>query len=138
MSRSKSGLFLIELIIAIGFFALAGAVCIQLFGVAHNLRTRAFGLQMAVVSAQSAAESFKATGADPHRMSELLGGHLTGERITLGYNENWGRADIQEARYIMVVEVDTTEIPASAVITVWDSVFDEQLYALMAKSYLGS
>jgi len=137
MNRSKSGLFLIELIIAVGFFALASAVCIQLFAAAHSLRTRSFGLQMAVVSAQSAAESFKATGANAHRMGELLGGDLTGTRLTLGYDENWVPVRAQTARYLMVVEIDTSEEPALAAIIVEDTAMDELLYSLTAKSYLG-
>jgi len=137
MNRSKSGLFLIELIIAVGFFALASAVCIQLFATAHNLRTRSFGLQMAVVSAQSAAESFKATGANAHRMSELLGGDLIGTRLTLGYDENWVPVRTQTARYLMVVEINTSEEPALAAIIVEDTAMDELFYSLTAKSYLG-
>ena len=77
-SSSKSGLFLMELILAIVFFAMASAICIQLFAKSYVLSNASADLSMAVASAQSAAESFQAY---PHNAKSLtdLGG------ITIGY-----------------------------------------------------
>ena len=64
MGRSKSGLFLMELIIVTAFFAVASVICIQLFAMSHSLSTRSIGMQMAVVNAQSAAEIIEKGYAD--------------------------------------------------------------------------
>lgn len=39
MQKSKAGLFLMELLIALLFFAITGAVCLSLFVGAHNINT---------------------------------------------------------------------------------------------------
>lgn len=63
-SSSKSGLFLIELIIAIVFFAVASAICIQLFVKAHLISTRSTDISTASIIAQNTAEQFKADSAN--------------------------------------------------------------------------
>lgn len=62
-SSSKSGLFLIELIIAIVFFAVASAICIQLFVKAHLISARSGDLSAANAIVQSEAEYFKTHAA---------------------------------------------------------------------------
>ena len=52
---SRSALFLMELIFSILFFALASAVCVQLFVKAHLLSVGTQELNHALTSAQSAA-----------------------------------------------------------------------------------
>lgn len=135
MGRSKSGLFLMELIIAIAFFAIASAVCIQLFAAAHTMRARSFGLQMAVASAQGAAEAFKVTG-DLYEMSGLLEAALHEGRLVIEYDENWAIAT-GDARYAMTVEADIDLVPAVATITVTDRFMDEELYTLTVIRYQG-
>ena len=136
MSRSKSGLFLMELIIAIAFFAISSAICVQLFSMAYTLSTRSVGIQMAVMNAQSAAESFKVSGGDIDTMLSLLHAYSDQGRVISGFDENWNVSD-QHARFVMVVEMDTLSVPASAIITVTDRVRDEELYSLTVKRYLG-
>lgn len=58
-SSSKSGLFLLELIIAIVFFAAASAACTQLFVQAHLTSNHSRDLNMAANIAQNTAESFQ-------------------------------------------------------------------------------
>ena len=57
--RSASSLFLIELIIAIGFFAVASAVCLQLFVRARLVSIQSADLSRATLAAQSAAEAVR-------------------------------------------------------------------------------
>ena len=61
-THSGSSLFLMELILAILFFSVASAVCVQLFARAHTASEQSAALNRAVLAAESAAESFK--GAD--------------------------------------------------------------------------
>ena len=136
MSRSKSGLFLMELIIAIAFFAVSSAVCVQLFAMAYNLSSRSVGIQMAVMNAQSAAESFKLTGGDIDSMTYVLRADVIDGRIVAGFDENWNTASY-DIRFEMVVETDTSTALATATISVTDNVTGEALYSLTVKRYLG-
>ena len=136
MNRSKSGLFLMELIIAIAFFAVSSAICVQLFAMAHTLSTRSVGVQMAVMNAQSAAESFKASGGDIAMMSHVFEANVVDNRMVAGFCENWNRSDM-DVRFVMSVETDTSSSPALATIIVTDNLLGEELYSLIVKRYLG-
>ncbi len=63
-NHSKSGLFLIELIIALLFFSLGSLVCIQMFLLSHNTAEESKRLGAAVVAAQTAAEIYEVGGGD--------------------------------------------------------------------------
>ena len=65
-------MFLLELIIAIGFFAVAGIVCINMFLHAHRISVAAEQKTEAVRIAQNCAESFIAADGDSRRFMELL------------------------------------------------------------------
>ena len=69
----KTGLFLMELIIAILFFSLAAAICIQLFVKSHMISERSIALNHSILLAQNTAEIFHATNGDPEKMASLLG-----------------------------------------------------------------
>ena len=68
----KSSLFLMELIFTILFFALASAVCMQLFARAHTLQMDTEDLNQSILLAQSAAESFESTGGDLNAFAEIF------------------------------------------------------------------
>lgn len=136
-TSSKSGLFLMELIIAIAFFAFASAICIQLFAKAHTLSGYSRDLGMALSAAQSAAECFKSTGADPGRMGELLSATPEGESLLVYYDGDWKAVGAQESpRYCMTVQLNTANPLARADITVNDLRDQSTLYLLTASKYL--
>jgi len=58
MQKSKSTLFLMELIIVILFFALSSAVCMRIFVYAHQLEKTTENVNHAVLWAGNAAELF--------------------------------------------------------------------------------
>lgn len=64
-NASRSGMLLLELMMAILIFSLSAAVCIQVFVKAHDLSARAEDLAQAVNSCGSAAEILRT--ADSHR-----------------------------------------------------------------------
>ena len=64
MRMSKTGLFLMETMFAILFFAVAGAVCLQLFARAHLFSQDAMKLNEAVTVCQSAASILESEGPD--------------------------------------------------------------------------
>ena len=61
MGKSRTSLFLMELIIVILFFSIASAVCMQLFAKAHLTSVKTKELNHAVAIAQSYAEVMRGT-----------------------------------------------------------------------------
>jgi len=72
---SASGMFLIEILLALLIFAMASAICLQVFVTAHQIAADSNTLNRAVVAAQNGAECFKATGGDIKKAEELLTGY---------------------------------------------------------------
>lgn len=104
----KTGLFLMELIIAILFFSLAATICIQLFVKSHMISERSIALNYSILLAQNTAEIFYATNGDPEKMASLLGcGESSGtaaiadsdnaSTLTLFYTDKFDCLDPAEA-----------------------------------------
>ena len=70
-SSSRSGLLLMEIIIAIMFFSLSSAICLQLFVKAHNLGQDTRELDMAVRQTSSAADILSESEHPWDTLSEL-------------------------------------------------------------------
>lgn len=64
MKHSKSGLFLMELIIVLLFFSLASTVCVRLFVKSGTLSEDTVDLTYAVSQAQNLAEAYLACDGD--------------------------------------------------------------------------
>lgn len=124
-SSSKSGLFLIELIIAIVFFAVASAICIQLFVKSHLISARSNDIGMASVIAQNAAEQYKQQPAQGDDSTRLFDGQ--GEDV----------GDETQAVYRMEYRIDG---PHSVHIAVFRAQRDtaEPIYELHVASYKAS
>lgn len=91
-SDHRSSLFLIELIVAIFFFALASAVCMQLFARAHTLQRETEDLNQGLLLAQSAAAVFESQGGDLAALQDFFPqGTLdtSGSTFTVLYGSNW-------------------------------------------------
>ena len=73
---TRSGLFAIELLIAVGVFSLCAAICVGLFVRSEVMSQDSADLNRAVTEARSAAECFKAVGGDLEKTAELTGGSL--------------------------------------------------------------
>jgi len=97
--RSASSLFLIELIIAIGFFAVASAVCLQLFVRARLVSIQSADLSRATLAAQSAAEAFRGCGGSLEKASALLGGQEDDGALTVWYGPDWNPCGRENAAY---------------------------------------
>ena len=71
-----------EMIIAILFFSLASAVCIQLFARSHLLSTQTVNQNHAVIQAQNLAESYLSLEGNVAAMQDLFSpSELTDENI---------------------------------------------------------
>lgn len=71
-NSSKSGIFLMELILSILFFSIAAAVCVKLFVTSHNLSDRSVKLNEAVTMAENIAEAFYGSNGDEEVFRVLL------------------------------------------------------------------
>lgn len=90
LTSSGSGLFLLELMISIVFFAIAATGCVQIFAKAHLLSTQAEKLDQAVSIAQSLVE----TNSDREA-----------ENKTWYFDRLGGECEITDAVYLAKVEV---------------------------------
>ena len=71
-ATSRTGLFLMELILSILFFSLAGAICIQLFVKSHVVSQNSVDLNHSVLRAQNMAEAFYGCDGNPAEIKELF------------------------------------------------------------------
>ncbi|HBU11848.1 MAG TPA: hypothetical protein DEB31_03725 [Clostridiales bacterium] len=87
---SKTKLFLMELIIIILVFSIAGAVCIDLFAQARLLSVNSTDTTNAMIEAQSAAEMVRNTNGDPRSVAGFPQAAVSEDGYTVYYDANWG------------------------------------------------
>ena len=109
-THSKSSLFLMELILVILFFSIAGAICVQIFVKAHLLSRSASELNRAVSLAQSAAAGLEAANGSLEDLSiQFPDGILdpgTDDNVphfTVYYDSAWNSCSKADAVYSLVV-----------------------------------
>jgi type II secretory pathway pseudopilin PulG len=147
-NSTKSGLFLIEMIIAIACFSIAGAMCTNLFVRASNISEDTRRVNMALIKAQSAAECFKAADGSAGETARLLNASEDGESFSLYYDSAWqqlaGKAAAEKLAGSHMYRLDITVAegasPRTAAIEVYSlgaaGPEDELLYRLNVKKYV--
>ena len=93
---TKSGLFAIELLIAVGVFSLCAAICVGLFVRSEIISQDSADLNQAVTAARSASECFKAAGGDLQRTAELTGGEVSNGVLFLEFDGDWQKLPARE------------------------------------------
>lgn len=87
---SKSALFLMELILAILFFALSSAVCARLFAASHLTSKATQEANRAAALAQSAAACVQSAQGDFDAAAPLLSGRMEKDgTLTVWYDAAW-------------------------------------------------
>ena len=71
-NSSKSGIFLMELILSILFFSIAAAVCVKLFVTSHQLSDQSVNLNYAVAMTESIAEAFYGCNGNVGELESLF------------------------------------------------------------------
>lgn len=105
--KSKSSLFLIEMMIVILVFAIASAVCASLFVQARLTSRLSSQLTMAVTRCQNAAEHLRAAGDDPAAMAQVLGATPLGRGVfQVGYDADGQPTDWASARYLLTIATE--------------------------------
>ena len=83
--KSKAPLALMEQLVMVLVFALAAAVCIQVFVCSDRVSRRSELMDRAVLAAQSAAETAKYTKGDWEQAAQMLGGTWDGTAWSLHF-----------------------------------------------------
>ena len=81
--KNKAPLALMEQLVMLLVFALAAALCLQAFVLADQMSEENALRDRAVVRVQDAAETVKYTKGDMERAQQLLGGELSGGKLTI-------------------------------------------------------
>lgn len=121
---SKSGLFLMELMVVILLFAISGAICLQMFAYASQTAKNAQNLRNATMSAKSVAECHNATAGDLEQMATLLAGTATDTGLEIGYDDQWQSVDGQPTYILTLTEQGNTALISVA------SADDQVIYTL--------
>jgi len=106
--RSKAPLALMEQLIMVLVFAVAGALCLRLFVTADKMSEKSMALDSAVIQAQTAAEILK-SGA-PEQQFEKYGAACSDEGWRITFDENWNAVSEDEnAEYSLVAAYEDSE-----------------------------
>lgn len=138
MKRSlpkRSNLFLMEMILAILFFSLSSAVCMQLFVAARVLSRDTSARNHAIILAKSAASAFE-TGDGS--LESLQGtyplGRLEDSVWKVYYDKNWESCEKNDSSYEMHIAIkEQNGNLTTAVIQVFSD--ESELFSLNASSY---
>lgn len=126
-NSSKNSLFLMELIIVILFFSISAAICMQVFAASKLTSLHSRNLSSAVISAENAAECYKATDGDIAELAAIIGGSAETEAMTVWYDGDWKRVDSPDEADFELTLISDGE---KADIKVMDLSDGDELFAL--------
>ncbi len=86
MRKSKSSLFLMELIIVILFFSLTSAVCLQVFVKASDYSKQTVALNQASLWCTNVGELFEEYGSDIATIQTIVEKEFTDSRFSIALN----------------------------------------------------
>ncbi len=136
---SHSGLFLLEMILAILAFSLVSAVCLQLFVKAHTLGQDTKDLDMAVRQTTSVASVLTQTEAPMEYLKTLYPDALTdnaGRSATLCYDQDYQPCKEQDCAYQMQITASPLDGQTTVYsITVRKAGSTSKIYALEVTAY---
>lgn len=136
--KSKTSLFLMELVITILFFSMSAAVCMQLFVKSHILGQQTQELNHAVCEAQGFAEVMRGTDGTLEEIVALYPDAITdGETFfEVYYDEDFKKCDFSGAVYV----ADVTLTPNGAIQNMDIKIVRlsdyEEIYTLNATKYM--
>ena len=101
--RSKAPLVLMEQMVMILVFALAAALCVQVFVLSDQTSRSNEARAQALTAAQSAAETLKHYGGDYEAAAQKLGGSWNGAMWGFSCDEDWNVGENSDAAYHVLV-----------------------------------
>lgn len=87
--RSKAPLAMMEQLVMVLVFALAAALCLQVFVLSDKTSRRNEARDRAVLEAQNTAEELKSLRGDFAQAAELYGGAFDGQTWGRSYDADW-------------------------------------------------
>lgn len=114
--RSKSPLALMEQLVMVLVFALAAALCLQVFAFSDQTSERNETIDRAVMECQNVAETLKATGLPVVQAQEALvermEGTVTNGQLQIYYDEEWNVLPelTEDCLYVLVVNGLPTQV----------------------------
>ena len=133
-SNTRSSLFLIELIIAILFFSLGAAVCVQAFSKAHTVTAQAQDLSFASSTVSSAASVVKYTGGTLDEVRTYFpDAFADGEDIAVCYGTDFAICGPDAAAYTLRIHIDGAEQDLCAASIRMDGADGQTLYGLQLR-----
>lgn len=116
--HSKSSLFLMELIISILFFALASAICIQLFVYAHTKTQQSQEISLSMTQCESAAELYRAANGNLSALAVPLHGKISNGSMLCMFDRN-GNFGADQSDYLMELHQAETDGLSTLLIQVY-------------------
>ncbi len=139
-TKSRTSLFLMELIITILFFSIASAVCVQFFVKAHTIGEKTKELNSAVAAAQGFAEVMRGTDGSIDSILSVYPDAIQGSDtfFEVFYDENFLPCEPEDAEYVS----DVTLLPNGAIQNMEIQIVKlstyEQIYSLSATKYMNT
>ncbi len=138
--RSKSNMFLLEMVLVILFFSLSSAICARLFVYAHMQSVQSEELSMALIQVQNAAECIKATDGSTDALERLLGTRPDADgQPAIYYNSEWNITNPDSYIYKLSIHLDREQksfLICAIAVTKADGANRENIYDLKVKKYL--
>lgn len=144
MNRSKTSLFLMELIIAILFFSIACIVCVQIFLKSHQLSVKSESLSAAVLWCGNMAEIFDGCDGSLTEMATVLKDtdHFqvelpSAQVLQVAFDKEWNPVTIDSAAssaYYVTCQSFTNGNIKTISITASDT--SQELYQLSSEIYI--
>jgi hypothetical protein len=138
MKVSKTAIFLFELMFVILIFSVSAAICTNIFAEAHQLSNESKELTMAVLEAESAAETYKADVLDGGSVLDETSSGLAWKF----FDKNWNEiSDERKAHYTVAMKADQVSetglqrVQVSVNKSANDS--DETIYSIEVLAYGG-
>ena len=108
-TRSKSSLFLTEMILSVLFFSIAAACCIQIFVQGHLISQKSENLNYAQNLAVSMAETIMTTEGDTTTIHEQFPeARIKDGTVTVFYDKNWEICEATDASFLLKTTFDKT------------------------------
>lgn len=139
-SKSKTGLFLMELIITVMLFAVCSAVCIRLFVSAHVIERETRELNHAVEWSQGFAEVMRGSDGRIDSIVDRYPTAVVGDDgyFQVYYDDDFAPCAFNKAAYVSDVVLDVSGAIENMEITVVRLSDYKELYSMSATKYMNN
>lgn len=105
--KSKAPLSLMEQLVMLLVFALAAALCLQVFVFSAQTSRWCEARDRAVTEVQNAAEIVKASRGDLHQCASMLGGTADEQVWQIRYDDSWNISETDAAYQLTITAMPT-------------------------------